>query len=271
MQRNDPNPAFSLPLSSWTYLYKLHQMEGVVQLGFELQVYQKDELAGMYWYLNYLAKARLQHSERIKSFIVHRFEETRANGRRSRDMDEQLQRSLAFTRLSLLSAAVTWELSDALCCLYTVLERLQLVVGPPRPYSDDELRYELRMKPFAAIGLPSLPTFEEFSVGTAQPDASSEDLLAYGERAVSGARKGFEALGKLSAEDSFSVGSHERWSTSVKNELKSCIATGVAIMTVQQALAKAEGVDKLKLKAEVPAPDDAYHEWWIVPRITPVL
>ncbi|KAJ4350984.1 N-alpha-acetyltransferase, non-catalitic subunit, partial [Neurospora sp. IMI 360204] len=41
-------PGYSLPLSSWAYLYKLRLMEWIVQLGFELEVYAPDELAGMY-------------------------------------------------------------------------------------------------------------------------------------------------------------------------------------------------------------------------------
>jgi hypothetical protein len=42
---------WSFPLSSWTYYHKLRQMEWIVQLGFELDVYEVDELAGMYWYV----------------------------------------------------------------------------------------------------------------------------------------------------------------------------------------------------------------------------
>ena len=40
---------WSFPLSSWAYYHKLHQMEWIVQLGFELDIYQPDELGGMYW------------------------------------------------------------------------------------------------------------------------------------------------------------------------------------------------------------------------------
>lgn len=44
-------PIFSYPLSSWAYDIKLQQMQWVLQLGFELEIYQPDELAGMYWYV----------------------------------------------------------------------------------------------------------------------------------------------------------------------------------------------------------------------------
>ncbi|KND94563.1 N-alpha-acetyltransferase 35, NatC auxiliary subunit [Tolypocladium ophioglossoides CBS 100239] len=267
-----PIESFALPLSSWTYLYKLRQMELIVQLGFELEIYRADELAGMYWFLNFLAKSRLQHSERIRSFVVHKAEEARLHpGKQDPGVDERLQRSLAYSRLSLLDAAVTWELSDALSCLYAVLGRLHLVKAPLRPYSDDRLRYDLRMRPWASIGFPTLPTFEEFTAGTVQSDTTTGELLEYGERAVAGAKRGFEALSKLSAKESFSVGSHDRWAASVKGALKSSIATGIAISSVQKALQKSEEAGELKIKAVVPGPDKAYHEWWIVPKIVAVV
>lgn len=34
------DPIYSFPLSSWAYFYKLHQMEWIVQMGFELEAYQ---------------------------------------------------------------------------------------------------------------------------------------------------------------------------------------------------------------------------------------
>ncbi|KAI9158436.1 LOW QUALITY PROTEIN: N-alpha-acetyltransferase 35, NatC auxiliary subunit [Paramyrothecium foliicola] len=266
-----PMESFALPLSSWAYLYKLKLMEAIVQLGFELEVYQPDELAGMYWYLNYLAKSRVQHTERIKTFVIRRVDEARAQSS-SFDAftEEQLQRALAFSRLSLLDAAVTWELSDALSCIYTVLQRHKLVKMPERPYSSNEFRYEVRMKPFTAIGLPALPTFDEFSAGTLQPESSSEELLAYGERALAGAKRGFEVLSKLPAEESFSVGSHDQWLLGIKNGLKSCIATGLALSKLQRAIQNSNPGEELRIQADVPTPDKNYHEWWIIPKITDI-
>lgn len=271
---------YDLPLSSWTYLYKLRQMEWIVQLGFELEVYQPDELCGMYWYLNYLAKNRLQHVQRIKTFILRRVDESRKDpSKGGPEVDRQLQRSLAYMRLCLLDAAVTWELSDALSCLYTVLLRLKLVKVPPRPYSNDELRYELRMKPFAPITLPELPSFAASTAGTRQDNNSVDEILEYAEKAAAGAKKGFEILSKMPADESFSVGSHAAWSASVKGGLRSCIALGLAVSIVQKAVkaqgsaaaaAAATAEEDLKIRVEVPTPDQAYHEWWIVPRLLPL-
>lgn len=265
--------AYALPLSSWAYLYKLRLMEWIVQLGFELETYQPDELAGMYWYLSHLAKTRAQHVERIKVFTVQRLNEQRTNSTLTAAGEAQFTRSLAYLRVTILDAAVTWELADSLCCLYTVLQRLHLVVAPPRPYSTDELRYDIRMKPFAAIGLPELPSFVSFSRATAQPESATADLLEYAGRAVAGARKGYEVLSKMNEGDAFTAHAHERWLVGTKNCLKSVIAVNIAISTVRNALgglSRGEGEAEAgaRLKAEVPRPDKCYHDWWIVPKVS---
>lgn len=213
-------PAFHLPLSSWTHLYKVKIMEWMVQLGFELEIYQPNEMAGMYWYLHYLAKMRVQHVERIKTFLTHTRDTPatqlypgliphtpHANPRPSAaDQQQQLDqtafaRALDFNRLSMLDAAVTWELADALSCLYLVLARLGLTepvfgtnsttTAVPRenktpwhpttsthttataaasatdttpalePYRNDALRYQLRMRPFAPSSV-GFPALPEF-------------------------------------------------------------------------------------------------------------
>ncbi|KAM0276888.1 hypothetical protein ACHAQH_006306 [Verticillium albo-atrum] len=268
-----PIETFSLSLSSWSHLYKLKQMEWIVQLGFELEVYQTDELAGMYWYLQHLARMRLQHIERIKTFTVRSLTQLRSGGAArpfTPAMEAQFTKSLNFIRLSLLDAAITAEMADAMSCLHTALHRLGLIRPQPRPYSTDELRYGTRMKPFAVISHPALPTFDEFTTGTRQPDISTADLLRLAERGLAGSKKALEAVGKLSEEEAFSVGSHARWLPGVKGALKSCIATGLTVSGLQKALDKAGEGGELMVKAEVPTPDKAYHEWWLVPKIVPV-
>ncbi|KAI8959493.1 Mak10-domain-containing protein [Daldinia sp. FL1419] len=273
---------FSLPLSSWAYLYKLRQMEWIVQLGFELEVYQTDELAGMYWYLNYLAKTRAQHGDRIKSFTMRSLDEAREGTSNWANGDQELTQytatkereymtSLTYLRITMLDAACTWEFADGLCCLYTALQRLKLIIPPQRPYSSDTMRYDLRMKPFRTIALPQLPTFDEFTRATLQPETPTRDLLKYAESAIGGAKKGYEALSKMSDTQSFSVNAHDRWVINIRGCLKAAIAAGVAVSTLQRALEKAgdceDGDLQLKLKVEMPVPGKGYHDWWVVPKL----
>ncbi|KAI1381094.1 Mak10-domain-containing protein [Hypoxylon crocopeplum] len=282
---------YALPLSSWAYLYKLRQMEWIVQLGFELNVYQPDELAGMYWYLNYLAKTRAQHGDRIKSFIMRNLNDARysppSKGSSSVDQspprraaqytalkEREYMQSLAYLRVTMLDAACTWEFADGLCCLYTALQRLDLVRPPSRPYASDTLRYDLRMKPFMHIALPALPTFDEFTRATLQPETTTYELLKYAENAVGGARKGYEALSKMSDAQAFSVNAHPRWVANTKNCLRAAIAAGVAVSTLQRAFEKAGGREdggglELGLRVEMPTSEKCYHDWWIVPKLVP--
>ena len=265
---------YSLPLSSWAYLYKLRIMEWTVQLGFELEMYQPDELAGMYWYLSYLAKRRASHVERIKAFTVQALNDARAAGARqggpafTAAKEAAFTRSLSYLRTTMLDAAVTWELADALSCLYTVLARAGAVRGPERPYGSDELRYEIRMRPFAPIHLPELPSFEAFAAAADQPENEADAILEYAGRAVAGAKKGYEALAKFGDKEAFTGCQHARWVAATRNCLKSAIFAGIAISTVQKAIDKAGDEGEVKVEAEVPAPDKGYHQWWIVPKVT---
>lgn len=283
---SSPEPAYSLPLSSWAYLYKLRLMEWIVQLGFELETYQPTELAGMYWYLSYLAKIRASHLERIKSFTIKRLNELRAAASSSSPqtptttstanppllpahIEAQFDRSLSYLRVSTLDAAVTWELADGLSCLYTVLYRLRLITPPPRPYSNDSLRYDIRMKPFAPIGLPELPSFETFTTAVTRPGRSIDSLLEDARKAVAGAKTGYEVLSKYTEREAFAVNCHERWTKGMKGGLKSAIAASIAVASVKKGIAAGEGEADLleRMQGEVPKPEKGYHEWWIVPKV----
>ncbi|RYP92361.1 hypothetical protein DL770_001563 [Monosporascus sp. CRB-9-2] len=278
---------YRLPLSSWAYLYKLRQMEWIVQLGFELAIYQPDELAGMYWYLNYLAKTRAQHGDRIKAFTSRALSQGRQAGGYTAARDREYMHSLSYIRATMLDAACTWEFADGLCCLYTTLQRLGLVrpFGPePRPYSDDERRYRIRMRPFAAIALPQLPTFDEFTRAASQPETGIPDLLKYAGSAIAGARKGYEALAKLPDQQAFCIRSGDRWRAEVHACQKAAIAAGVAVTQLAKAFDAAAGVVDggegeraaegeasldVGLRVEFPEPGTGYHDWWIVPRLIP--
>lgn len=258
-------PAYSLPLSSWAYLYKLRLMECIVQLGFELETYQPDEVGGLYWYLSYLSRTRGQHTDRIKTFALHAINTiivpTQLPPMHS--AEAQYTRSLAYFNVNTRDAMVVSDFSDALCCLYTVLRRLKLVVAPPRPYSTDPLRYHVRMKPFMCVGLPGLPSYREFVDASTRPTQSTEELLDYVDRALESVKRIYGIMIKVPERETFTAFAYARWLESTRNCLKSAVAAGVAIATLRKHLA-----DPSKLKVEVPKPDQRYHAWWIVPVIT---
>jgi hypothetical protein len=265
-----PEPIYSFPLSSWAYLYKLKQMEWIVQMGFELNTYQPDELAGMYWYLQYLSKTRSRHLERIRGFDMRSFTAARKDSHISSEKFLEYTTAISFVNFSTMEAAATYGFADALSCLFTVLSRLSLIKSAARPYSDDTMRYEVRMKPFLAIGLPELISFDELTRVVTQPEESTLDLLKFAAESAMGAKKGFEVLSKLSEKDAFCQGSHDSWLNNVKACLKACIFTSITIASVRKAVEAAGKNGQPKIRVEIPLSDKGYHDWWIVPKIIPV-
>lgn len=287
-------PAY-LPLSSWAYLHKLRQMEWVVQLGFELRVYQPDELMGMYYYLKRIASLRAQHTEHVKQTTVLREERARQRLKLQKedplpsDVAHKFKRSKQHLSVTMMNAACTWEFADGLSLLYLALLRLGLLKPPPRPYGTDALRYELRMRPFARIAYPSQQTYEEFKQETELSGMSTADVLRIAEGAVGAARKGFEATVHLNKGEAFAINAtaYSRWVDNAKDCLRATIAAGVAVSTLKRAYERMTGslgdakkgkeidgsegrkpVDLLNLKVEIPEPGDGYHDWWVVPKLT---
>lgn len=306
MPNNDGSPpSYALPLSSWAYYYKCRVMEWILQLGFELEIYQAHEMAGMYYFLNILSRLRSSHLERIKSFTLAALRDKQAEVQSSLFSTdfECFDRSLNWLRMSTLDAAITWEFSDALAALYTVLLRLGLVNIPPRPYGSEELRHELRFRPWSGISFPQVPEHSAFKEEWEKKNESINGILSHAEKAIFHAKKGFEVVGKLPENDKFCHNSHGRWTTWYKDAQKAAIMAGIAIANVKGAYTRAlktralssqlvqSGVDanvkrndfslladkiseptveELRLKIEVPSSLKAYHSWWIVPSIVPI-
>ncbi|KAG4435336.1 hypothetical protein IFR05_009190 [Cadophora sp. M221] len=263
-------PIYSFPLSSWAYFYKLRIMEWLVQLGFELETYQPDELAGMYWYLQYLTKTRSRHLERIRGFVVRNLRASLQKPATAAAEHPEFMNAISFINLSSMESAATYGFSDALSCLFTVLGRLSLIKPPPRPYSDDIMRYEVRMKPFHSVGLPELLPFDEFTRHVTQPESSTLELLQFAGESAMGAKKGFEVLSKLTDKEAFCQGSHDAWLSNIKACLKACIFTSITVSTVKKAVEAAGENGQVKLKVEIPLAGKGYHDWWVVPKVTPI-
>lgn len=105
-----------------------------MQMGFELDIYQVDELAGMYWYLDWkplhrpcvraevaiyrylqhLASTRLQHIERIRTFSAHRLKRI-ANP--TLKQKTSFRRSFSFLDFATLEASATQSFAEGLSCV----------------------------------------------------------------------------------------------------------------------------------------------------------
>lgn len=254
------SPVYSFPLSSWAYFNKLKLMEWIVSMGFELDIYQHDEIAGMYYYLQYLCQRRVKHTERMLAFV-------KAPPRPIDDPMGQRPKAKVYLETSLLEAVAHTTFADTLSSFFTVLMRLGLVKTPKRPYSDDRKRYEVRMRPFIRLSLPELVPFETFREESDQKDLSTTNVLDFAAQGIKDAKASFEKLTKSDASAAGCVGVENEWREKVKSELKSCIWAGLMIAKVSKAFAANDGSIE-KLKVEIPESKKAYHGWWIVPHIS---
>ncbi|KAL1954838.1 hypothetical protein VTO42DRAFT_526 [Malbranchea cinnamomea] len=300
-------PTYSYPLSSWAYHHKLRQLRLIIQLGFELSIYSPEELPGMYWYLSHICSTHLGHLERIRACVSAAFQRigqsSRSQAGRKQDANP-VQRIQAFRRtfahLDRLTTELIWidAFAIALNSLYTLLQRHNILPSYSLPsqqrYSSEKLRYQLRMKPFLPISLPECIPFEVFkqeSTIEGEPDAA---VLDRAQRAIAEARKNiekyladgpylhFNETKEDKKKNDTNSGLYSDWVKDVKDSLRACIGTSIAIGTVRKALASqpvsvndpsnAEG-PKLNLSVVIPEVGSKarWHDWWAVPQISETL
>lgn len=281
---------WSFPLSSWAYYHKLQQLEWIVQMGFELDVYKTDELGGMYWYLHHLVQIRAQHLERIRTFTTRRLSHIAHPTERE---SLSFRRSLSLLDFATLQAYATQSFANGLSSLYSFLAHLGALNLPysDSPYGTPQLRYALRMRPFLAISLPEVPSYEHFLASVApRPDpkasaakvaAQAMSMLNAAERAFKTARRDWEAIGKTSAEMARCQGCEGWWRAGVKDVLRSVIVAGIAVAAAKKALNSGGSMGEVRerINVSVGGGEDAgegrgkgkgYHAWWVVPEISVV-
>lgn len=113
--------------------------------------------------------------------------------------------------------------------MYAVLSRLSLIHKPRQPYGTDELRYELRMKPFLSIGLPDVIPFEHFQAQTTMEYHDTASLLEQASVSIAEAKKQLQYLSKVDTKTARATICEEDHKTNMKNMLRSCFGIGVAV------------------------------------------
>lgn len=304
-------PTYTYPLGSWGYHQKLRQLRLIIQLGFELSVYSPEELPGMYWYLSHICSTHLAHLDRIRSCVTAAFQRTElsARGRTNRQPElDAAKRRQAFNRTFSLVGRLTTELvwidafAIALHCLYALLDRHNILPShssnPPQSYSSESLRYELRMKPFLPVSHPEFIPFELFKQESTLEAEKDEIILERALNAIGEARKMLEKYladgpylpfdasqeiqGDKKTDTSRGLGSD--WVKDVKDSLRACIGTSIALGTLKKALssvapssqesedapASKDRHSKLNLSVEIPdiGSKGRWHDWWAVPQLS---
>jgi N-alpha-acetyltransferase 35, NatC auxiliary subunit len=286
---------YSYPLSSWVYHHKLCQMETLVQMGFELSIYAPDEIPSMYWYLSHLCSIHLSHLDRIKFFIEKSDLTTSrsipASYHAPSEQNSKTEASLRFLFRIFAQLKATESLASSLHLVYTILARRGHLSNVSRPYASDQLRYELRMRPFLHLSIPEPPDFEEFQIATSLQQLTDHEILVEAQRAATQAKTAWEDVLKqtwncqvMKGQDPKSTNSEtqhtpaacieEQWGKDVKNVVKACIGTSISIAMLRRILEESNRKDFTnpipgKL-VELPEPGDKdyWHKYWRIPRIS---
>jgi hypothetical protein len=268
-------------VSTWAYYKKLWMVEKILLHGFEQDIYLADEFAGMYLFLSLIATRRKELLKRIEAHHLTRASQLLT----SRNLREAQEIEDASPHLDSLLAEAEGiaSLSLALARFYIVLLYLGALPMPKRPFSTEELRYELRMKPFLSLQPPEVPPFEDFREHTQpygpydSPNATfatemrdpDSGLWTEIDNNLKAAKEAFAEVKKLGARAAKAEGVEKVWTKDVQSALASCIALGVAIAGVKSAVTKkTEGFD-LGAKVEVPesGAGKRYAEGWVVVKV----
>ncbi|KAI1614818.1 Mak10 subunit, NatC N-terminal acetyltransferase-domain-containing protein [Exophiala viscosa] len=268
---------FSYSVSSWVYHYKLMQLRTIVEMGFELSIYAPHEFCDMYWYLTFLCSTHLSHLERISHFVSSR---PALPG----SQQEAVQKTLHCLYRQYTGLKATEALAKALHRVFVILQRHKLLSKSKPTYASDNLRYELRMRPFLHLSLPEPISLEAAQRVSSLEGLSDQMVLDQALQLNQMARKAWEEVlrepwntqplsqdvpqGRVRKMDhlsSDSVVARER-TKDVRNMMKSCIGTGIAISTLSKALEKKE-ITGIKVEIPPVGDRDRWHISWPVPKI----
>jgi hypothetical protein len=281
-------------LSTWVYHKKLWMIEKVILLGFEQDIYLPDEYAGMYLFLSLIVTRRKELLKRVEAHYLVLSSEF-LKSRRFREVQD-VEDASPFLDSLLAEADGTASLALALARFYVICAYLGKLPMPRRsPFSTEKLRYELRMKPFLALQPPEAPPFDDFKAHS-QPygpvPSSSEpsppafladvkdrhsQLWQEVDDRVKAAKAAFAEYKRLGAGTAKADGVKASWDDEVKRMLATCVALGLAVTGIKDAI-MGEGVgtdtdskeDVGKgFNVEIPEAETGkrYAEGWIVGRV----
>ena len=277
------NESYELPLSSWAYHYKLRQMQWIVQLGFELNIYHMDEWPGMYHYLQELADYQHKHIGRIFGFLDHRLA---VADPQDQQKTEAIEHSISFLAVAGEEASATASLSESLASLYKALSLLSLLPKPPpRPYGSTELRRALRLRPFMPLCLPAIESPEapftsvERLANSLQPPAVYNKLATEQKKALTlldhadqlgrEARKAWEKVSKASAESAACIGSEDQWRRGVKQIIRAAVVAGITGAKVRQWVLDGAREGEIKIRVDNGVLDEETRAGLAAPWVVP--
>lgn len=280
-QEANINPGFQVagadfyPFGAWAFYHKLRVMEWVLQLGFELEVYQVDEFANIMTMLSYIAKLRVEHLDNIM-LLLHTRRDDLSKDVKQKDRLLDLEDARHYVAVQANDAQITASMSSALGMLYSLCNEIGLISKPERPYSSDKLRHEMRFKHFLTIGTPRMLGHSDLHAATHfKPGLELERVFSTIDSELKAAKAAIIQRKQVDPAMGRFRGCEEIWNKSTQTLLQCAIAAGLALTKVKDgcrlAMVTELPVDAQRVKAvlrvDVPAPEQQYHAWWPVPKV----
>lgn len=268
------------PLSSWAKFNKLRVISWTIQMGFETEIYMKDEvsysvpllkplvwrdtnvdlfpqLGNMYWYLSQLTASQLQLIQHIEHHLKDR------TNRRHTALTECIASQLYLTS-TMMQADATQALASALSLFFNHLQNLNIITSPKREYAKQQLFHEARMKPYLSIINDRVPSTSDFeNQRRANEGRPTSEICHQIDAEIKRAKAFLGELKKLGPEEGKFLGTEELFKKEMKALETTCVAVAVNASQLGRLVEKF-GEEGLKEKVEC-AMERRWHEWWVVP------
>lgn len=179
---DSPNPA--LPITAFAYHMKLQIMLETILSGFELNLYKPFEASQMYWYAGYLAendhanmKFRVTNINKGKlaqvASLSKKVKKAKAGQKKEelkklyKSLNEnaipQVHRNLKYIEQFLEPSVLALQhLCIAISQILLLYQLLNADMKKPGSMVDDEHLYNLRMKPWRSVEVPTCPSYKDY-------------------------------------------------------------------------------------------------------------
>lgn len=177
----------SLPLSSYIYITKLSVMLNVALSGIETNIYKPFEMSWIYWYISYLTEVIAEFYENqirtinflkmynITNTVPKRIKKLKSGAKKQTlKQQNEIHQKIHLPKLEKINEYNNMyhiesnhgihALSDAVRMIFIMLHALELLdLTPTFELSSLEKIYDLQMKPWSSVGVPKLPTYQQYA------------------------------------------------------------------------------------------------------------
>ncbi|KAK5011242.1 hypothetical protein LTR28_004618 [Elasticomyces elasticus] len=265
-----PETDSNYPLHSWVSHHKHAMTQWVLQLGFEHDIYEPNELGIMYSVLSQVQAAQLDSNLRIGHFAKLRYTSVP-------DVDsyERVICGISCELNTVLGRefAVTSSLTGLLKTLYGFLDSLGTLSASSRRYGSAQRRFELRMKALQGCTSETFD-FDTLNNGLRPDRGLVDDNFQNWNAVIESTLKELQEVHENISDQPVFRSSKEQWKKQDQLLLETVRQISERFRFLREACKDAgitmigEGSLKGKVDVIIPPPGThRIHDWWVVPEV----